>query len=239
MTDHSDQEPLFELAGEYVLGTLPEAERREVIERLKTDEELAGWVAYWENRLVPLCDTVDPMPVPDSVWQRISDSIASDPAPSPQAPLHTPRRKRDGWWHSLALWRGLTAAGFALALLMGIGLIFQQPQPNYMVVLATPDGHAPGWVVEASNRQTLTLTALGNFDVPQGKALEFWTKADDWSGPVSLGLVQPGQPLRINLNDLPPLQPNQLFEITLEDASGSPIGRPTGPIEYIGRAVAL
>ena len=28
-------------------------------------------------------------------------------------------------------------------------------------------------------------------EVPADKALEFWTKADGWSGPVSLGLVQP------------------------------------------------
>lgn len=234
MTDQTDQEPLFELAGEYVLGSLPEDQRRAVIQRLETDEELASWVAYWENRLVPMCDTVTPMSLPDTVWDRIDDSITPD-----RASKATPERSRDGWWFNLALWRSLTATGFALALLMGIGLMVMQPQPTYMVVLASPDGHAPGWVVKASNRQTITLTALGQFEVPPGKALEFWTKADDWSGPVSLGLVQPGEQLQINLNELPPLEPNQLFEITLEDASGSPIGRPTGPVEYIGRAVAL
>lgn len=237
MTDQTDQAPLFELAGEYVLGSLPEDQRRAVIQRLETDEELASWVTYWENRLVPLCDAVTPMPVPDAVWTRISDSIAPDHT-SPAA-QDTSTHSRDGWWYNLALWRGLTAAGFALALLMGVGLMLLQPQPTYMVVLASPDGHAPGWVVKASNRQTITLTALGQFEVPPGKALEFWTKADGWSGPVSLGLVQPGEQLQINLNELPPLEANQLFEITLEDASGSPIGRPTGPIEYIGRAVAL
>lgn len=237
MSDQTDQEPLFELAGEYVLGSLPEDQRRAVIQRLETDEELASWVAYWENRLVPLCDTVTPMPVSDAVWTRISDSIAPDHAS--QAAPETSERSRDGWWYNLPLWRGLTAASFALALLMGVGLMLMQPQPTYMVVLASPDGHAPGWVVKASNRQTITLTALGQFEVPPGKALEFWTKADDWSGPVSLGLVQPGEQLQINLNELPPLEANQLFEITLEDASGSPIGRPTGPVEYIGRAVAL
>lgn len=40
----SDNESAYELAGEYVLGTLPEAERRAVIERLKTDPELASWL---------------------------------------------------------------------------------------------------------------------------------------------------------------------------------------------------
>ena len=31
----------------------------------------------------------------------------------------------------------------------------------------------------------------------------------------------------------------QLFEITLEPENGSPTGRPTGPILYVGRTVAL
>ena len=42
-----------------------------------------------------------------------------------------------------------------------------------------------------------------------------------------------------SVDKLPALQPNQLFEITLEPPSGSPTGRPTGPIQYIGRAVKL
>lgn len=237
MTSDIDSVPPFELAGEYVLGTLPEDDRRAVIERLQTDTELAELVAYWEDRLVPLCDLVEPMSLPPEVWQRISESVEADQAQT-QVPQAQPTLLQS-WWHSLGLWRGLAATGFAVALMLGLMLSLQQTQPTYMVVLATPDGHAPGWVVRASDRQTLTLQALGSFEVPQGKALEFWTKADDWSGPVSLGLVKPGQKLTINLDKLPPLENNQLFEITLEDEAGSPIGRPTGPIEYIGRAVPL
>jgi anti-sigma-K factor RskA len=75
--------------------------------------------------------------------------------------------------------------------------------------------------------------------VPADRALEFWTKADSWAGPVSLGLVKPGEPVRIPLDKLPPLEPNQLFELTLEPATGSPIGKPTGPIQFIGRAVKV
>ena len=38
---------------------------------------------------------------------------------------------------------------------------------------------------------------------------------------------------------LPAVQPDQLFELTLEPRSGSPTGRPTGPVRYIGRAVKV
>jgi anti-sigma-K factor RskA len=68
---------------------------------------------------------------------------------------------------------------------------------------------------------------------------EYETKADGWQGPVSLGLVKPGQSLRIALDKLPPLQANQLFDLTLENAGGSTVGKPTGPVQFIGRAVKL
>jgi anti-sigma-K factor RskA len=43
----------------------------------------------------------------------------------------------------------------------------------------------------------------------------------------------------VPLDSLPPLQPNQLFELTLEKSTGSPINKPTGPIQFIGRAVKV
>ncbi len=112
-----------------------------------------------------------------------------------------------------------------------------QPGPQFVVVLVAPDDRTPGWVVQANDARQVSLIPLGQFELPPDKALQFWTKADDWQGPVSLGLVTPGQKVRISLDDLPPLQPNQLFELTLEPATGSPTSRPTGPIQFIGRAV--
>ncbi|MEG2631164.1 MAG: RNA polymerase subunit sigma-70, partial [Comamonas sp.] len=38
---------------------------------------------------------------------------------------------------------------------------------------------------------------------------------------------------------IPGVQPNQLFELTLEPPTGSPTGRPTGPIHFIGRSVKV
>ncbi|MEZ0198984.1 RNA polymerase subunit sigma-70, partial [Pseudomonas qingdaonensis] len=38
---------------------------------------------------------------------------------------------------------------------------------------------------------------------------------------------------------LPPLEANQLFELTLEKAGGSPTGLPSGPVKFIGRAVKV
>jgi anti-sigma-K factor RskA len=111
------------------------------------------------------------------------------------------------------------------------------PPPRFVVVLMAPQGREAGWVVQARDAHQIQLIPLAKFELPADKALQFWTKADGWSGPVSLGLVQPGQTLQVSLDRLPPLQPNQLFELTLEPSNGSQTGRPTGPVQAIGRAV--
>ena len=94
-------------------------------------------------------------------------------------------------------------------------------------------------MIQASNRQHIQLIPLGITQVPTDKTLQFWTKGDGWDGPVSLGLVKPGQTLSLPLDRLPPLEPNQLFELTLEGPDGSATGKPTGPIQFIGRAVKV
>jgi anti-sigma-K factor RskA len=66
--------------------------------------------------------------------------------------------------------------------------------------------------------------------VPPDRALQIWTLWDRARGPVSVGLIRQARSLQLNVIDLPRTGPDQLFEITLEPSSGSPTGRPTGPI---------
>lgn len=223
-----------DLAGEYVLGTLTEGERRRVELALPHDAALRAAVQDWERRLLPLTGLAEPVEPSAQLWSRVEASLAA--ATPPARPAAGPR-----WWEKLNLWRALAAAGFAAAAMMAVVVRLQAPEAPapYMVVLAAPGNMAPGWILQAQAGGALKLVPLGTTVVPPDKALQLWTKADDWKGPVSLGLVQPGQPVEVSLARLPPLEPNQLFEITLEPKSGSPIGRPTGPILYIGRAVRM
>ena len=235
----SPQQDIPDLAAEYVLGTLSAARRREVEQRLEHDAALQAAVHAWQERLLPLAALAPPVDPSSALWQRIERSL--DPAEVPQRRAE-PAAAPD-WWSSLRLWRGLAGAGFAAASIMASVLVTRvvapPAAPQYLVVLVAPQDKAPGWVVQASSPQQLSLIPLGQVQVPQEKSLQFWTKGDNWSGPVSLGLVKPGQTLRIPLDKLPPLQPNQLFELTLEPATGSPTNRPTGPIQFIGRAVKV
>ncbi|MCA4964951.1 anti-sigma factor domain-containing protein [Pseudomonas sp. Y24-6] len=224
-----------ELASEYVLGTLPAELRVQVRLRLEDDAELRTAVDSWERRLLGLTDLVEPVLPSTQLWPQIERSVqVLEPKPRSPAP------RAPSWWNLLPLWRGLAGAGLAASLLFGALLLTQTTaKPTYLVVLVGPQDKAPGWVVQASNPRELQLIPLGVVEVPADKALEFWTKADGWQGPVSLGLVKPGQTLSVPLDKLPPLVPDQLFELTLENPNGSPIGKPTGPIQFIGRAVKV
>ena len=229
-------EELSQLAGEYVLGTLSMVRRQEVEHRLPLEPALRAAVADWEQRLLPLTTLAEPQQPSAGLWPRIERSL----------PMPSRVRQAGGWqawWNSLTFWRWLATGGVAatamLALLVVTGITGPAATPTFMVVLVAPQNNAPGWVVQTSNQRQLSLIPLATTAVPQQKALQFWTKGTDWKGPVSLGLVKPGQSQRVLLEQLPPLQPNQLFEITLEPETGSLTGKPSGPVLYIGRAVKV
>ncbi|WP_095159830.1 anti-sigma factor domain-containing protein [Pseudomonas sp. Irchel 3E13] len=222
------------LAAEYVLGTLPFDQRQVVARRLEHDVSLREAVDAWEHRLQGL-QVQAPAQTPSAyLWQRIERSVG-DLSPS----LSAARPER--WWQRPTPWRWVSVAGLAASLLLAVLLVREPPAatPTYLVVLVAPQDKSPGWVVQASNHRTVQLIPLGMAEVPADKALEFWTKADGWSGPVSLGLIAPGQAVEVPLDALPPLQDNQLFELTLESPTGSASGKPSGPVQFIGRAVKV
>lgn len=222
---------LQQLAGEYVLGTLSAAQRREVEARMSHDTALRAAVLAWEERLHTLTSIPEEQALPEQLWPRILRSIE----PAVQTASRWMR-----WWNDLSLWRWMTAGSVAAAVLLSVLMVMRPAaETKFMVVLVDPKGQTPGWIVQAKLDQQIDLVPLGQDQVPANRSLQFWTKGDAWKGPVSLGLVRPGQSGTYTLDHLPPMQANQLFEITLEPEAGSPIDRPTGPILYIGRAVKL
>lgn len=233
-------EQLQQLAGEYVLGTLAVAARREVEQRLAREPLLRAAVDAWEQRLLPLTALAPEVAPSARLWPRIAASLQARPV---AAGVATPTAA-DGWrrwWDDLRLWRGLAGGAVAASLVLALTLVLRPttPEAAYMVVLMAPQDRGAGWVVQASTNRQLTLTPLRGTVVPDRKALQFWTKAPGWNGPVSLGLVQSDRALKLALDTLPPVEADQLFEITLEPATGSPTGRPTGPVLYIGKAVKV
>jgi len=140
-------------------------------------------------------------------------------------------------WGNVGVLRAATLAASFAALLFAIGLggairYARQQQPVMVAVLL--DGNRPGAVVHAFADGRVVLVPLTTINVPEGRALEVWTLPSRERGPVSVGLMSQARTLQLNLKDLSVPRLDQLFEITLEPATGSPTGRPTGPVLFKG-----
>jgi anti-sigma-K factor RskA len=234
-------------AGEYVMGTLSEAERSRFEEVLAGDIDLQREVYHWQDRLLALSAQTAPAQPSAALWPRIAAGLTPLVAPVTGAPTRravAAPPSRPPWWQRLGWWQGLSGLSVAVSVLLATVLLLQQPGtpagPRYLALLQSPDGQATGWVVEVQAGRELRLVPLDDRTVvPAGRALQFWTKPDGAAGPTSLGLVRAGQTVVMPASKLPAVGPKQLFEITLEPATGSPIGRPTGPILFVGRSVSL
>jgi len=232
MTDRNDEV----LAGEYALGLLEGSEFEEFERRLKRERALQAEVAAWRDKFAPLDATATEQPASAGLWGRIERSVA-EPRP---VRGEEEARWSERLWTSLGFWRGASFAGAAASVVLAIavGLLAGRatPQPIIVAVLQTEQA-LPGAIVEAFGDGSIVVVPLRDIDVPPGKALEVWTLYDKARGPVSLGLIDRAQRARFQTTGLPARE-DQLYEITLEPATGSPIGRPTGPILMKGLASA-
>jgi anti-sigma-K factor RskA len=222
------------IAAEYVLGVLGAEERREVERRLAREPALASEVAFWEERLGVLADAVAPVAPPQHTWSQI------------EAAIHAPTTTRPAsLWHSLAFWRrfgiaSATLAAASIAALVYIGLVPATRTP-LMATLAGSSGQ-PNFVaaVTATGNDLLVVPAALLTNDP--RAIELWLiPPGPDQRPRSLGLIEPGQPMRLTI---PPdlagqLTPDAALAVSLEPPGGSPTGQPTGPVIASGKFTRL
>ncbi len=207
------------LAGEYVLGTLTAAEARAV----RDDPEMAAAIAEWETRLAPLQALMPQEAPPPDLWARIERSLDG------AAPARVARVAGAPWFSRL--WAmGATAVAAGLAVVM----VTQRPEPAPLMTVLLTSREAPAFLVEADRGGEIRLAALNNQSVPEGRVRQLWALPAGATAPTSLGLVPEDGRIRVRPATIRP-EPGMLIEITLEPPGGSPIGRPTGPILFIGR----
>ena len=230
-----------DLAGQYVLGTLSPEERNAFELQLADSVELQKSVNQWQNHFLSITDNLAPIAAPQPLSARIErslDELEKQPTQTEKITANT----FTSFWQNLVLWRGISMACLVLAMVLGFKLQTVEPmlsEPTYIAVLVQPENKTPGWVIQTSHTNQMQLVPLGAVEIPEGKALQFWTKAEGWDAPISLGLVKKGETLNIDINKLPALTENQLFELTIEDEMGSSTGKPTGPITSIGRGISM
>ena len=264
--DLSNADDRSAAAGEYVLGTLEPGEHSSFETILKSDQQLQAAVHSWQDYLLSLSQQAMPVQPSTNLWPRVEASLiagsktaqaaqaaqAVQPAsaatarPSTQQAISEPRRPpikaASQWWQQSAFWRGLSALAVAASILMATALLRQDSRPpaggtRYLALLQSPDQRLTGWIVEVQSGGTVRLVPMApGAPIPADRVLQFWTKPKDAASPTSLGVVRAGQTFELPVSQLPAVGEQQLFEITLEPEGGSPIGRPTGPILFVGRS---
>lgn len=212
-------------AGEYVLGTLPRAERDAFRDRLAAEPRLLAEVARWETHFDPLAEEVQPVSPPARVWRGVSSRLfPEETAAASAAPGVSPLR-----------WLGFGAVCAAVGLLIAIGL----------GPMLAPERTGPPdlWVSDmVSEDSEVRLTALyddasgemrvsmGGRAPSEGRDFELWLIQGD-RAPISLGVMpRAGNTAMPVPEDLRALVAGATLAITDEPAGGSPEGVATGPV---------
>lgn len=195
----ADREELIVQAGEYVLGTLDAQQAQAFEAQLRDSDAARRELAYWEQRLAAMGLALAPVPPPAQVWAHIAAGIghggASDQASDhPAAGRRAPTRRSDfaasasrgRFWPGLAIAASVAALVMAALLFTGATGPSDSDAPAYAsVVHDEPTGMS--WLVTApEGAREMSVVAMDNYDVPEGKILRLWLKPEGHD-PVLLG----------------------------------------------------
>lgn len=218
-----------ERADAYVLGLLDEAERDRVEAELATDVALSHAVGQARDRFLEL-DLAGPASgISSDLWMRIDTALAN-PASQISGQSAPGRWAVNDNKHSR--WRSLALSAMAASALLFVGLAYtlvSQPDPQVVAILMNDRGE-PVAMVEDFGNDAAKVIPLTDVSVPADRSLQVWTLPSQEMGPVSLGVLDGWNTVRLEWPELPVPQAEQLYEITIEPLGGSPTGRPTGPI---------
>ena len=227
--EHAD---IPRIADEYVLGLLDPGDMAEIEEAMDRDPNLRAAVAISRDRLLPLDMALEPAVVGESLWQRIKSALPDHQIAGTPALIRPAKKNRP------LVWRNTAVGALAATILLAIGLAFslmRNVEPVVVAVLVSETGEIRA-IVEDFGNENAAVRVLSDFDVPNDKTIQVWTLPSREMGPVSLGLLKGVHSARLSGPELPAPQLDQLYELTLEQAGGSPTGRPTGPILAKGLA---
>ena len=208
------------LAAEYVLGTLDAAAAADVERALDAgDAALREAVAEWERRFAPLIDLAPEGEPPPGMWNRIAAAL-------PQR-----RPPRSARWPAVAL----AGAGWLVAACLAAFVVLRPAPGPALVTMMVPGKDAPAWFVEADSNGAVRLVSVNGRPPPEpGRVSELWALPPGAEAPTSLGVIPSEGLVNLPAGTIRPRE-STLIEITSEPPGGSPTGRPTGPLRFIGK----
>jgi anti-sigma-K factor RskA len=233
------------LAAEYVSGLLRGPARRRFESLLPAHPALRGAVVGWQDRLMPLTSVIKPLQPSPLVWKRIEQRIgltsrSDDVAVArPGAGLS----ERAAGWRQLIFWRSLSIIAGLAAVSLAVLLANPGPvSPPIVVVLSAASpapGSAQGAVVPAgfvasitADGRAMVTKPLVQVSMQENKSLELWSLPPS-GAPRSLGVIAADKATVVQRSKV--LEGTDAFAVTVEPAGGSPTGKPTGPVLYVGK----
>ncbi len=227
-----DRKDIPHIADEYVLGLIEGTDAAEIEVAMERDAELRAAIGTSRERFLPLDTGVVPVVATEALWQRIESALpVQDGTRAIPVSLNANDNTSSGW-------RMAAISAIAAAFVLALGLAYtltRTLEPLVVAVLINEAGEVQAVVEDFGNEQA-TIRILTDFSVPRDKTIQVWTLPSRDRGPVSLGLIDGVRSTHLAVPQLPTPRGDQLYEITLEDAGGSPTGRPTGPILAKGLA---
>jgi anti-sigma-K factor RskA len=221
------------LAGEYVLGTLDQAERVSVAARRQREPKLDAAIEAWEQRFAPLIEAIDPIAPPNHLRAELQarlDRVAQQRlVPSGSNVIALEKRVRQ--WRNVAVAASALAA--SLAVTIGVREAMRPDVPNNFVAVFQKDDASPAFLLSVDlQTRNLSIRRVAA-EVPAGKTYQLWIASDQIGpAPRSLGLIEAtDRNVQKALTVFEPsLVQQATFGVSLEPAGGSPTGKPTGPV---------
>jgi hypothetical protein len=127
----TDEEDIDGLAAEYVLGSLDEAERKEVNARRRTDASLSSAIEAWERRLGPMNERAPGLEPPSHLLNGILARIPEQKRRRIRSADVVPLRAIAKPWRSRSI--GTAALAACLVLVVGWLIHVQTPAPKLQV----------------------------------------------------------------------------------------------------------
>lgn len=240
MSEFSADQERNLLAAEYSLGLLDGSDLANAQRLMLSDRSFAEAVELWSIRLAPLTDEVLPVEPDEGVWTRIEQSLDEpDEVRSEQAGADiVVLRRRLSLWRNIAAGAGAIAA--SLALFISTRETLEPPVPVQApraVLMASLSSESTGTSLSVAyddQSRTLLVTPGVLRDVA-GREHELWV-IPAGGKPVSLGLVRPGAPQRLNVpvRLAADFRDHSTIAVSVEPVGGSQTGQPTGPVIAAG-----
>lgn len=242
-----------QLAASYALGTLRGGARRRFEALARDDATLRAAALVWQSRLSSVAE-LQPQAAPSpAVWTRIENLVKADKEARAMQAARGAAPTAGGWWASLGVWRGASAAGAlaaAVAVVVGLNVnsrlsgqvselsarLTATPEIEYVAVLTDDKASASLLVTFDPKNKTLVLKRVGGFREQPDKSLELWALPPG-AAPKSLGVLNADPVVRLaaagtDMRQVPTLA------ITLEPKGGVPPGSgPTGPVLFKGALI--